>query len=103
MCIRDRDIQSYEAFVQIPVVLRDNTSTGELYIMKRKGKRGKIKPDDFSLFLSLTTKYPVSYTHLDVYKRQKHSYGASVNKLADIYFRKLQKINEMCIRDSSSP
>ena len=24
----------------------------------------------------------------------KHSYGASVNKLADIYFRKLQKINE---------
>lgn len=52
-----QDIQSYEAFVQIPVVLRDNTSTGELYIMKRKGKRGKIKPDDFSLFLSLTTKY----------------------------------------------
>jgi len=52
-----QDIQSYEAFVQVPVVLRENTTTGELYIMKRKGKRGKIKPDDFSLFLSLTTKY----------------------------------------------
>ena len=25
--------------------------------MKRKGKRGKIKADDFSLFLSLTTQY----------------------------------------------
>jgi len=52
-----QDIRSYEAFVQIPVVLREDTSMGELYIMKRKGKRGKIKPEDFSLFLSLTTQY----------------------------------------------
>ena len=51
------DIRSYQVFVQIPVILRENTTLGELYIMKRKGKRGKIKADDFSLFLSLTTQY----------------------------------------------
>lgn len=51
-----QDIHSYEVFVQIPVVLRENISFGELYVMKRKGNRAKIKPDDFSLFLSLTTR-----------------------------------------------
>jgi|GEM_PF-1019705 len=52
-----QDIRSYHVFVQIPVALRENTALGELYVMKRKGKRGKIKPDDFSLFLSLTTQH----------------------------------------------
>ncbi len=51
-----QDITSYEAFVQIPVELKDNSTECELYIMKRKGARKKIKADDFTLFLSLTTK-----------------------------------------------
>lgn len=48
------DITSYEAFVQIPLVLRDNTTQGELFVMKRKGPR-KLNAEDFSLFLSLST------------------------------------------------
>jgi hypothetical protein len=52
-----QDIQSFEVFAQIPVVLQENISCGELYVMKRKEKRKKIKPEDFSLFLSLTTQY----------------------------------------------
>lgn len=50
------DIKSYEVFVQIPVMLKENLSEGELYIMKRKGSGEKLTADDFSLFLSLTTK-----------------------------------------------
>ncbi len=50
-----RDIQSYGAYVQIPLVLKENATRGELYVMKRNGKRSKIDSDDFSLFLSLTT------------------------------------------------
>ena len=42
--------------MQIPVELKNNNTECELYIMKRKGARGKIKADDFTLFLSLTTK-----------------------------------------------
>ena len=48
------DITSYEAFVQLPLVLKDNTAQGELYVMKRKGPK-KLNAEDFSLFLSLTT------------------------------------------------
>ncbi len=48
------DVTSYEAFVQIPLLLKDNTTQGELYVMKRKGPR-KLNAEDFSLFLSLST------------------------------------------------
>ena len=51
-----QDITQYEAFAQIPLVLADNSTQGELYVMKRKGTRKKLTADDFSLFLSLTTK-----------------------------------------------
>jgi hypothetical protein len=50
-----QDIISYEAFAQIPLILNNNTTDGEIYIMKRKNKRRKLDPDDFSVFLSLTT------------------------------------------------
>lgn len=49
------DITSYEAFVQLPLLLKDNTTHGELYVMKRKGPRKKLNAEDFSLFLSLST------------------------------------------------
>lgn len=48
------DVTTYEAFVQLPLALKDNTTQGELYVMKRKGLR-KPNAEDFSLFLSLTT------------------------------------------------
>jgi hypothetical protein len=48
------DVTTYEAFVQLPLALKDNTTQGELYVMKRKGLR-KLNADDFSLFLSLST------------------------------------------------
>ncbi len=50
-----QDIISYETFVQIPLVLKESTYQGELYVMKRKRKRGRIDIEDFSLFLSITT------------------------------------------------
>jgi len=50
-----QDIISYEAYAQIPLELKEYPVQGEIYIMKRKNKRGKLNPDDFSVFLSLTT------------------------------------------------
>lgn len=49
------DIISYEAYAQIPLLLKDNAAKGEIYIMKRKNKNRKISSDDFSVFLSITT------------------------------------------------
>jgi hypothetical protein len=48
------EVTTYEAFVQLPLALKDNATQGELYVMKRKGLR-KLNAEDFSLFLSLTT------------------------------------------------
>lgn len=50
-----QDIISYEAYAQVPLILKDRSTNGEIYIMKRKNKSGKLNPDDFSVFLSLTT------------------------------------------------
>jgi hypothetical protein len=50
------DILSYEAFVQLPLVLQNETVHGDLYIMKRKGSRSKVTPEDFSVFLSLSVR-----------------------------------------------
>ncbi|NLY19233.1 MAG: hypothetical protein GX045_09880 [Clostridiaceae bacterium] len=50
-----QDIISYEAYAQIPLVLKEHLTHGEIYIMKRRNKKGKLNPDDFSVFLSLTT------------------------------------------------
>jgi hypothetical protein len=49
------EVSSYEAFVQIPLILKDNTTQGELYVMKRRGPR-KLNAEDFSLFLSLSAR-----------------------------------------------
>ena len=46
---------TYHAFVQIPLLINNHQTTGELYIMKRKSKRGKIDPNQFTLFISLNT------------------------------------------------
>jgi hypothetical protein len=49
------DISCYETYVQIPLVVKEKTTRGELYIMKRKGLRRKLNAEDFTLFLSLST------------------------------------------------
>jgi hypothetical protein len=49
------DISSFEMFIQLPLTIRGEKTSGELYVMKRKGRAGKISPKDFSFFLSLTT------------------------------------------------
>jgi|GEM_PF-1106617 len=50
------ELQGFEMFVQIPLILKENSYTnGELYIMKRAGKKGKINSRDFTIFLSLST------------------------------------------------
>ena len=46
---------TYHAFVQIPLLINNHQTTGELYVMKRKSKRGKIDPNQFTLFISLNT------------------------------------------------
>jgi len=50
------ELQGFEMFVQIPLILKENRQTnGELYIMKRAGKKGKLNSNDFTIFLSLST------------------------------------------------
>ena len=50
-----QQITTYQTFVQVPIQLNDQHAQGELYVMKRKGNRGKIDASDFTLFLSLDT------------------------------------------------
>lgn len=49
------ELQGIEMFVQIPLIIRDSRVGGDLYIMKRSGRRGRINTRDFTLFLSLST------------------------------------------------
>jgi len=51
------ELRGIEMFVQVPFIVRDNQINGELYIMKRAGRKGKINSRDFTLFLSLSTEY----------------------------------------------
>lgn len=48
-------VQTYHTFVQIPLVINNQSTSGELYVMKGKNRRGKIDPDQFTLFMSLNT------------------------------------------------
>ncbi len=48
------DIQQY-AFVQIPVQLGEHKSTAELYVMKRKGGKKTIDPEDVTVVVALDT------------------------------------------------
>ena len=49
------EISTYEAFVQIPLKINNQKTSGDLYIMKRKKGKSGINPNDFSLFISLNT------------------------------------------------
>lgn len=46
---------TYHVFVQIPFMINNHKTTGELYVMKRKSKRGRIDPNQFTFFMSLST------------------------------------------------
>lgn len=50
-------VTTYHTFVQIPLMLNQQNTTGELYIMRDRKKRGRIDPDRFTLFISLNTKH----------------------------------------------
>jgi len=48
-------INSHSTYVQIPLIINDKTTTGELYILKRGPRRKKIDPERVSLLISLNT------------------------------------------------
>ncbi len=48
------DIQQY-AFVQIPVQMGEHRTTAELYVMKRKGGKKTIDPEDVTVVVALDT------------------------------------------------
>ncbi len=48
-------ISTLHTFLEIPLRLNGEQAQGELYVMKRKGNRGRIDPSDFTLFLVLDT------------------------------------------------
>lgn len=48
-------ISTYQTFVQVPLQINGQDARGELYVMKRKGSRGRIDASDFTLFLALDT------------------------------------------------
>lgn len=50
-------VSTYQAFVQVPLQINGQDARGELYVMKRKGKRGRIDASDFTLFLALDTEH----------------------------------------------
>ena len=50
-------VSTYQAFVQVPLQINGQDARGELYVMKRKGSRGRIDASDFTLFLALDTEH----------------------------------------------
>jgi len=48
-------VSTYDAMMQIPLKINGEQTTGELYVMKRKGKNKAINPNNFTLFLALNT------------------------------------------------
>lgn len=63
------DILGYEMFVQLPLLINKKQANAELYITKRKGRKGKITAQDFSLFLSLSTE---NIGELDIFVHVKN-------------------------------
>lgn len=47
------EISKHNFYVQIPINIGNRKTTGELYILKREGKRKKINPDNSTMFISL--------------------------------------------------
>jgi len=50
-------VTTYHTFVQIPLMFNQQNTTGELYIMRDRKKRGRIDPNKFTLFISLNTRH----------------------------------------------
>lgn len=48
-------VNTYHVFVHIPLIINQQHTAGELYIMKRKSRKGRIDPNQFTLFISLNT------------------------------------------------
>lgn len=48
-------VTAYDCFMQIPLKINGEKTTGELYVMKRKGRTRVVNANDFTLLLSLNT------------------------------------------------
>ena len=49
-------VNTYHVFMHIPLIINRHETAGQLYIMKRKSKKGRIDPNQFTLFMSLNTR-----------------------------------------------
>ena len=49
-------VTTYNSVIQLPIKINQEETTGDLYVMKRKDSRRKIDTNNFTLFLSLSTK-----------------------------------------------
>ena len=72
MCIRDRYADVYSLEIIIPIAFRLNTYCTHVFRTWLVGKAlSKEKRQAYVMFI------PVSYTHLDVYKRQAFGHNSS--------------------------
>ena len=73
MCIRDRDLRKFgmipEFLGRLPITVTLQSLTKELLVRILKEPRNAILKQ-YEKLLELDEVKPVSYTHLDVYKRQ---------------------------------
>ena len=46
---------TYHVFMHVPLMINRHETAGELYIMKRRSRKGRIDPNQFTLFMSLKT------------------------------------------------
>ncbi|MCX7710390.1 MAG: flagellar hook-length control protein FliK [Clostridia bacterium] len=49
------EINNFNSYVQIPLNMNNNNTTGELYVLKRDSRRKKIDPENATMFISLNT------------------------------------------------
>lgn len=48
-------VNTYHVFMHVPLIINEHHTAGELYIMKRRPRKGRIDPNQFTLFISLNT------------------------------------------------
>lgn len=48
-------VSTYQVYVHIPLMIQQQQTVGELYIMKRGSRKTRIDPEQFTLFISLCT------------------------------------------------
>ena len=90
-------VTTYDSMIQLPIKINQQNTTGELYVMKRKGSRKKLDPNNFTLFLSLQT---MSLGRIESFMNASRKYITISFRVENEELTKLVKDNHRALYDS---